>query len=57
LNRCCRIKTVWQAVTIEDWYGEGRREVEIVSDTAVWFHGDTLFALSAPAGALLNIVS
>jgi hypothetical protein len=31
-------KTVWQPVTIEDWYGEGRREVEIVSDTAVWYH-------------------
>jgi hypothetical protein len=31
-------KTVWQPVTIEDWYGQGRREVEIVSDTAVWFH-------------------
>lgn len=31
-------KTVWQPVTIEDWYGEGRREVEILSDTAVWFH-------------------
>ncbi len=31
-------KMVWQPVTIEDWYGEGRREVEIVSGTAVWFH-------------------
>jgi len=31
-------KTVWQPVTAEDWYGEGRREVEIVSGTAVWFH-------------------
>ncbi|MGQ9556303.1 MAG: IS701 family transposase [Anaerolineae bacterium] len=31
-------KTVWQPVTIEDWYGEGRREVEIASGTAVWFH-------------------
>jgi len=31
-------KTVWQRVTIEDWYGEGRRELEIVSGTAVWYH-------------------
>jgi hypothetical protein len=31
-------KTVWQPVTVEDWYGEGRREVEIVSDMAVWYH-------------------
>ena len=31
-------KTAWQPVTIEDWYGEGRREVEIVSGTAVWYH-------------------
>lgn len=31
-------KTVWQLVTIEDWYGEGRRAVEMVSGTAVWFH-------------------
>lgn len=31
-------KTVWEPVTIEDWYGEGRREVEIVSGTAVWYH-------------------
>lgn len=30
--------TIWQSVTIEDWYGAGRREVEIISDTAVWFH-------------------
>jgi hypothetical protein len=29
---------VWQLVTIEDWYGEGRRAVEMVSGTAVWFH-------------------
>lgn len=31
-------KTQWQAVTIPNWYGEGRRVVEIVSDTAVWYH-------------------
>jgi hypothetical protein len=31
--------TIWQPVTLENWYGEGRRTVEIVSDTAVWYHG------------------
>lgn len=32
-------KTAWQRVTIPQWYGEGRRSIEIVSDTAVWWHG------------------
>lgn len=31
-------KTTWQRVTIQDWYGEGEREVEIVSGTGVWYH-------------------
>jgi hypothetical protein len=31
-------KTKWKRVVIPDWYGEGRRMVEIVSDTAVWYH-------------------
>jgi hypothetical protein len=31
-------KTKWKRVTIPDWYGEGRRVVEIVSNTAVWYH-------------------
>ena len=31
-------KTKWQRVTIPNWYGEGRRIVEIVSNTAVWYH-------------------
>jgi hypothetical protein len=31
-------KTKWQRVVLPDWYGEGRRLVEIVSDTAVWYH-------------------
>jgi hypothetical protein len=31
-------KTKWQRVAISDWYGEGRRSVEIVSNTAVWYH-------------------
>jgi hypothetical protein len=32
-------KTRWQRVTIPQWYGEGKRVIEIVSQTAVWFHG------------------
>jgi hypothetical protein len=31
-------KTKWQRVAIPNWYGEGRRIVEIVSNTAVWYH-------------------
>jgi hypothetical protein len=32
-------KTPWRRVTIPNWYGEGRRAIELVSQTAVWFHG------------------
>ena len=31
-------KTRWTRVTIPDWYGEGSRVIEIVSNTAVWYH-------------------
>jgi len=31
-------KTVWKPLMVPDWYGQGRKMVEIVSDTAVWFH-------------------
>jgi len=31
-------KTKWMRVSIPNWYGEGRRIVEIVSNTAVWYH-------------------
>jgi hypothetical protein len=31
-------KTRWQRVTIRNWYGEGRRQIELVSNTAIWFH-------------------
>ena len=31
-------KTAWTTVTIENWYGEGRRTVDVVSGTAVWYH-------------------
>jgi hypothetical protein len=32
-------KTVWTTVTVRRWYGEARREIEITSDTAIWYHG------------------
>ncbi|HEY9528436.1 MAG TPA: hypothetical protein VIR02_15195, partial [Anaerolineales bacterium] len=25
-------------LTVDDWYGEGPREVEVATDTAVWYH-------------------
>ena len=31
-------RTHWKKVVIRDWYGQGRKKVEIVSSTAVWFH-------------------
>ena len=31
-------KTKWKRVVLPAWYGEARRIVEIVSDTAVWYH-------------------
>jgi hypothetical protein len=31
-------KTRWTRVTIPDWYGEGARVIEIVANTAVWYH-------------------
>jgi len=31
-------RTKWQRVVIPHWYGEGRRPIEIVSGTAVWWH-------------------
>jgi len=31
-------RTHWRKVVIPDWYGQGRKKVEIVSSTAVWFH-------------------
>jgi len=31
-------KTEWTATTVPDWYGQGQREIEITSDTAVWYH-------------------
>jgi hypothetical protein len=31
-------KTVWKRVTLKNWYGEGRRPIELASDTAIWYH-------------------
>jgi DDE superfamily endonuclease len=31
-------KTQWSRLTIDDWYGEGPREVDVTTDTAVWYH-------------------
>jgi hypothetical protein len=31
-------KTQWSTLTIDDWYGEGPREVEVATDTAIWYH-------------------
>ena len=31
-------KTKWQSLTLPNWYGEGKRGIEICSDIAVWYH-------------------
>jgi hypothetical protein len=31
-------KTQWTKLTVDDWYGEGPRAVEVATDTAVWYH-------------------
>jgi hypothetical protein len=31
-------RTPWTTVRVEQWYGEGPREVEVAMDTAVWYH-------------------
>src|SRR5919106_1426384 len=31
-------KTHWPALIVEQWYGEGPREGEVATDTAVWYH-------------------
>jgi hypothetical protein len=35
-------KTIWKRMMIKHWYGEARRQIEIVSDTAVWYHSGML---------------
>jgi len=31
-------RTKWQRLFVNDWYGQGRRLVELTSGTAVWYH-------------------
>jgi hypothetical protein len=31
-------KTQWTTLTIDEWYGEGPREVAVATDTALWYH-------------------
>jgi len=31
-------RTSWTTLLVEQWYGEGPREVEVATDTAVWYH-------------------
>jgi len=31
-------RTSWKKILVPNWYGEGKREVEITSATAVWYH-------------------
>jgi len=31
-------ETVWQTTTVSNWYGQGPTQVEITSDTAVWYN-------------------
>jgi hypothetical protein len=31
-------QTLWKKVIVPDWYGQGRKEVELTSSTAVWYH-------------------
>ena len=35
-------QTCWKNVAIPNWYGEGRREVEITSASAIWYHNGML---------------
>ena len=30
--------THWKRLTVQEWYGEKKRDIEITSQTAVWFH-------------------
>jgi hypothetical protein len=31
-------QTHWKKLTVQEWYGEKKRLIEITSDTAVWYH-------------------
>jgi hypothetical protein len=32
-------KTVWESLTMSKWYGTGERRIEVVTGTALWYHG------------------
>ena len=32
------LRTPWTLLTVNNWYGGGAREVEVCTDTAVWYH-------------------
>ena len=32
------VDTKWQTINLADWYGEGKRTLQIASGTAVWYH-------------------
>ena len=32
-------KTVWESLTMSKWYGTGERKIEVVTGTALWYHG------------------
>jgi hypothetical protein len=31
-------QTIWQTLIVQEWYGEKQREIQITSQTAVWYH-------------------
>lgn len=31
-------QAVWETVQVDNWYGQDPTQVEITSDTAVWYH-------------------
>jgi hypothetical protein len=31
-------QTVWETIRVDNWYGQGPTQVEITSNTAVWYH-------------------
>ena len=31
-------ETEWTTLKVDQWYGEGPREIEVATDTAVWYH-------------------
>ena len=52
--------TIWRRLKVSQWYGEGEREIEIVSNTCVWFHigrgsrPDPLCDNQRPVGEIQN---